>query len=783
MATDSDITNTYEKFKKAQFDLDFGEDITKQYFTDYFKNNDIEQHTIQTIYNSITKQNKDYLTTKEFFDWQREQCTKHLIQDLISNNNKPSQNNNNNKQDNEWSKSYEIKFDLYEDQSNNDQNNETQETKKDTTQPPTSANNEDNINNENDKIIETKNTFDSQLILDKLSNNSIYPSPIKYKFTPTLKDIPNEIYKPIENQTAMTADDAANWPIPPWHSPDWIEPRRDEKNIIENNITSYPQMFVSNTNNDININLYIALIAMSCYLIVCDLVMITGITVQPNTIYDKYFDINTEYVSNLQYVGKHASKIQLDDISLCINEMKIIYKSNITRIISNRKQQLQNLINLIEENEEALLDAVRYDLGRSDMVSSCCDIYPVLGELKQCINNIHCWSAPQRIPISRATFPSTDYYLIEPLGTIFVHGIWNFPIHLTLLPLAGCIAAGNNVVVKVANEANKTAILLCDLLHKYMDSRFVQCIGHPLIGSNHVITSKILENEFDLIFFTGSTNGGKYIQSQAAKFMTPVILECGGKNPCFIDDTADIQMAARTICNARIINCGQFCIEPDYVLIYENVLNEFLFECKTFMHKHYKFGDELKDDLCVNQGQFINKTQFERVQKMLQRTNGEIICGGGYDEKTLMIEPTIVLLSDIQNVANDEPTIKEETFGPILWIVPIKTNNINDAIHFVNNVQEKSLALYIFSENKRNQNLITHNTSSGGIQINGCLVYGVHHHSLFGGIGKSGMGYYHGFDGFLAFSHRKPIVHSWREMKLFQPPYSEWKRVLFRYAF
>eukprot|EP01084_Bolivina_argentea_P034676 64214_1 len=151
MATDSDITNTYEKFKKAQFDLDFGEDITKQYFTDYFKNNDIEQHTIQTIYNSITKQNKDYLTTKEFFDWQREQCTKHLIQDLISNNNKPSQNNNNNKQDNEWSKSYEIKFDLYEDQSNNDQNNETQETKKDTTQPPTSANNEDNTNNENDK--------------------------------------------------------------------------------------------------------------------------------------------------------------------------------------------------------------------------------------------------------------------------------------------------------------------------------------------------------------------------------------------------------------------------------------------------------------------------------------------------------------------------------------------------------------------------------------------------------------------------------------------------------
>eukprot|EP01084_Bolivina_argentea_P016565 30971_1 len=503
-------------------------------------------------------------------------------------------------------------------------------------------------------------------------------------------------------------------------------------------------------------DLLIALVAMSSILILCDLWMVSSFTTQPNKAYDRYFDINHDLLSDLQYVGKHASEIQLDDMGACIHEMKRIYKSNITRSISSRKEQLNNLVRLLKENEELIYDALMHDFGRSDFFTAMFEIYAVIGDIQRLIHHLDEAAAPETISPSLATFPSTNYHVYEPYGTTFVHGIWNFPFILTLMPLAGSLSAGNNVVLKVANDATKSAHLLCDLLHKYIDSRFVQCIGHPSVADDRSITSKILENEFDLIFFTGSTNGGKYIQKQASKYMTPVILECGGKNPCFVDDTADIGAAARTIICTRLVNCGQLCMCPDYVLICENVLTEFLAECNAFVHKHYKMGDELNSDLGVNQAKFINKTQLDRVVNMLERSKGEIICGGSYDEKTLMMEPTIVLLSDIQNVLN-EPTIKEETFGPILWVVPIATNRIQDAVQFVTMEQQKPLSLYIFSKNRTHQNFIIHNTSSGGVHVNGCVLYAANANALFGGVGHSGMGAYHGIQSFYSFSHKKPV--------------------------
>eukprot|EP00483_Globobulimina_turgida_P012713 UN12736 len=164
------------------------------------------------------------------------------------------------------------------------------------------------------------------------------------------------------------------------------------------------------------------------------------------------------------------------------------------------------------------------------------------------------------------TFPAIDYEIVEPYGTVFLNGIWNFPFGTTFAPIAGAIAAGNNVVVKPCQTAIESSKLICDLVHKYIDSRFIQVIGHDTVGNDYEITDKILENEFDFIFFTGSSNGGRYILSKAAKYLTPVILELGGKNPVIIDDSADVEKASRQILCARTVNCGQMCISPDYVL-------------------------------------------------------------------------------------------------------------------------------------------------------------------------------------------------------------------------
>ena len=209
--------------------------------------------------------------------------------------------------------------------------------------------------------------------------------------------------------------------------------------------------------------------------------------------------------------------------------MKGIYRSNFTRRISNRKKALNQLLKLILENQNKIENAIKEDLGRCTLLGSLYEIFPVIGDCRKFIKNISSWSAPQKMGMSLITFPSYDAHIIEPYGTVFINGIWNFPFQLALSPIAGAIAAGNNVIFKPCNTSLKSAKLLSDLLHKYMDPKFVQVIGHPSIanGDDRIVTAKILESEFDLIFFTGSTNGGKYMMQQAAKFLTPVVLELG----------------------------------------------------------------------------------------------------------------------------------------------------------------------------------------------------------------------------------------------------------------
>ena len=249
-----------------------------------------------------------------------------------------------------------------------------------------------------------------------------------------------------------------------------------------------------------------------------------------------------------------------------------------------------------------------------------------------------------------------------------------------------------------------------------------------------------------------------------------------------IDDTANLDLAAKEVVNARMINCGQQCISPDYVLCYESVVDKFIEKCTKYASKWYKIGDSIGEDLGGSQGKLVSKAQLERVKSMLASTNGKIIYGGNYDEQTNMFEPTIVKLKNIKQCGNEE-TLKQETFGPVLWIMPIN-NDIKEAVNYINENMEKSLSLYLFSTNKEVQNYVMHNTSSGGMQINGTIKYAGHGQSRFGGVGKSGMGAYHGKHSFDAFSHLKPCVQTYMEMPLVYPPYDgDWKKKLFKMAF
>ena len=453
--------------------------------------------------------------------------------------------------------------------------------------------------------------------------------------------------------------------------------------------------------------------------------------------------------------------------------MKQIFKSNITRKLLNRKKVLKNLIKLLEENTEEIVIALKKDLGRDRFLAIAGDIAASKNELKYLLKNLELLNKPKRVGMSIGTFPSIDYEIYEPYGTVFINGIWNFPFGTLFGPIGGAIAAGNNVIIKPCNTSSECSKLICNLLHKYIDSKFIQVIGGPNIanGNDYIITDKILENKFDFIFFTGSSNGGKYIMNKASKYLTPVLLELGGKNPTLIDETANIKKSARQIISARTVNCGQMCISPDYVLCHKDKINEFLEISKNIINEWYNNNNNNNDDDYV--GHIVNKKQFNRVIDMLNNTNGEIICGGNYNENTLKISPTIIKVNDYNDYG-----LKQETFGPILWVKEI--DNIFEAVNYINN-QPKPLSLYMFSENKLNQDYVVNNTSSGGMQINGAAGYIANENIGFGGVGNSGQGQYHGKKTFLSFCHTKPIVKSLSEQKIIYPPRDGWKLKLLNY--
>ncbi|KAF2886745.1 hypothetical protein ILUMI_19428, partial [Ignelater luminosus] len=468
--------------------------------------------------------------------------------------------------------------------------------------------------------------------------------------------------------------------------------------------------------------------------------------------------------TNKIFTGAENQNTNTKTAAQIVNDARIQFNSGKTKCIKFRKQQLKNLLKMFEENEEAIENALALDLGRQKFTASIYDTEFTKCQIKHILKYLSEWSKPEYPPKPIYNYFENIRIQKDPYGVVLVLGPWNFPFALLFTPAIGAIAAGNCVVFKPSEISVASAKVISELVPRYLDN---EC--YYVYDGGVVETTELLQQRFDYIFFTGSTAVGKIVHAAANKYLTPVTLELGGKSPVYLDDTVDIEIAAKRILWGKCFNAGQICVTPDYLLCTKEIQEKFILVAEKVIKEWYT------DDV-MNSPDFtriISNKHFERLSTFLINQNN-IAVGGKRDACQRFIEPTILI-----NVTSDDPVMREEIFGPILPILVIQ--NVYDAIDYINS-GEKPLALYIFTEDKKTKDLILNNTSCGGVTINDTIMHFVVNTLPFGGVGFSGMGSYHGKDSFDTFTHKKSILEkgsSKQYEKLFYaryPPFSERKR-------
>ncbi|WP_035292811.1 aldehyde dehydrogenase [Clostridium sp. KNHs214] len=431
----------------------------------------------------------------------------------------------------------------------------------------------------------------------------------------------------------------------------------------------------------------------------------------------------------------------MDTLSRIIKEQREFFNLGITKNIDFRINALEHLKNSIENNETLILDALKKDLNKNEIESYMTEIGISLAEITYMIKSIRSFSRAKRVRTPLAYVGSRSYIVPEPLGLTLVISPWNYPFQLAINPLIGSIAAGNCCIVKTSSMSPNTSNTIKKIVSEAFEDRHVY-----VVENSKGMSSRVLEEKFDYIFFTGSPNIGRVVMEAASKNLTPVTLELGGKSPCIIHNDADIKNAAKGICFGKFSNAGQTCVSPDYVLVQEDIKNVLIEEIKNTLVQFY--GQDAKSS--PNFGRIINDKHFNRLKNLI--SGQDVVVGGYVDEKERFISPTV-----LNNVSLDAPVMDEEIFGPILPIIEYET--LKDAINIIND-KPKPLALYIFSSSKEVQDEIVKSTSSGGVCINDTLIHMTTNYLPFGGVGESGMGSYHGRASFDTFSHNKSVLKS-----------------------
>ncbi len=429
------------------------------------------------------------------------------------------------------------------------------------------------------------------------------------------------------------------------------------------------------------------------------------------------------------------------------------FASNVTLDRKFRKQQLKKLRNALQEWEKPLCEALWNDLHKSAEEAIMTELSIVSGEIRNHLTHLRGWMKSCRVCTPLKMTPSRSRVVSEPLGNALIISPWNYPVQLLLNPLVGAISAGCTAILKPSPYVPNVSRVIEEMITSTFSKEYI-----AVVQGNRDVNSALLNERFDIIFFTGSPVLGRKVMAAAAKNLTPVILELGGKSPCIVDKEADIEIAARRIAWGKTLNAGQTCIAPDYLLIHRSRENEFVEAFrKALMHLH---GKDIKAS--KHYVRMVSDKAFERVSGYIK--DGNIALGGWTDAKERYIEPT--LLKDVDPAS---PVMQEEIFGPVLPMIPFEERS--EALEFVRK-REKPLALYYFGKVKDGKEFIRL-TSAGGSCINDTIMHIANENMPFGGVGNSGMGHYHGKLSFDAFSHRRSVVTTptWLDLPFRYMPY------------
>ena len=428
-----------------------------------------------------------------------------------------------------------------------------------------------------------------------------------------------------------------------------------------------------------------------------------------------------------------------------------------------RAKQLEKLKASLQRHETELNDALQQDLGKSRMESYMCEIGLTLSELTWMQKHLRGLMREKRVPTPLSQFAARSFRSPSPYGTVLIMSPWNYPVLLTLEPLIDALAAGNTVIVKPSAYAPATSAVMEMIIRETYPPEYV-C----MITGGRQENQALLTQRFDKIFFTGGKTVGREVLRHAAEYLTPVTLELGGKSPCIVDSTAKIPLAARRIVFGKYLNCGQTCVAPDYVLCDASIKDALLNAIQKEITR--QFGEHPLDS--PDYGKIINEKHFKRILGLISKKN--LICGGESDPSTLRIAPTV-----LTDVTWEDSVMGEEIFGPIL---PVLTySSLDEAIRTVES-HPHPLALYFFSEDKKAQKKVLDLCHFGGGCINDTIIHLATSSMPFGGVGESGMGGYHGVEGFKTFSHTRSIVDkkTWMDLPIRYQEYVGWKEKLLR---
>ena len=444
-----------------------------------------------------------------------------------------------------------------------------------------------------------------------------------------------------------------------------------------------------------------------------------------------------------------------DKIIAIREAQKAYFRSGATKDIKFRKHMLKRLLSALEFWEERICDALWKDMHKSYEEAYLTELSIVKGEIRNHIRNVAGWARRKKARSPLKLFPSKSYITKEPLGCSLIISPWNYPVQLLLNPLVGAISSGCTATLKPSPYVPSVSKAIEDMIAETFDPSYI-----AVVQGHRDVNMALLEQRWDLIFFTGSPALAKTVMTSAAKNLTPVILELGGKSPCIIDKTADIKTAAKRIAWGKTLNSGQTCIAPDYILIHKDIKEAFV---RAFAEEmKILHGEDIKTDR--HYVRIVNDKAFERVTGYFK--DGNIIYGGRTDAATRFIEPTL-----IENVPLDSPLMTEEIFGPIFPVIEIEDNFKESVIDFVNS-REKPLAFYYFGKESDGWEMVRR-TSSGGGCINDVIMHIANENVPFGGVGQSGMGRYHDKESFEAFSHTRSIIATgtWIDLPFRYMPY------------